>query len=51
MNTNKKFVSVLLKRIEEEPKLKKFLRIDLNLGHKLFAEELLMASRRIQMAG
>ncbi|EKD31560.1 MAG: hypothetical protein ACD_77C00305G0005 [uncultured bacterium] len=48
MGTNQKFVSVLLKNLEEKPELKRFLQIDLNLEHKLLAEELLMASHRLQ---
>lgn len=46
--SNKKLVSVLLKKFEKNPELKRFLRIDLNLEHRLLAEELLMASHRLQ---
>jgi len=48
MGTNQKFVSVLLKKFEKKPELKKILQIDLNLEHRLLAEELLMASHRLQ---
>ena len=46
--TNSKLVTTLLMQTKRVPRLNKYLHIDFNLKGKHLAEELLMASRKLQ---